>query len=117
VAVLDGRSYRFLGLRQVTTATGRQTIEFTIGSAGGHVNTRPNAGVIRHPARFAILYVAPATKETSYSVVTVRPDATVSVTPRTLLSDAQSEEVHARTGRRSAHGMTAAALSNRASTG
>ena len=86
VAVLDGRSYRFVGPRQLSTDTGRPTIEFTIGSAGGHVDTRLNAGVIKHPARYAIFYVAAGTKETSYAVVTVRPDATVSITPRTLLS-------------------------------
>jgi hypothetical protein len=103
VAVLDGRSYRFLGLWHLTTVTGRPTLEFTIGSAGGHVDTRPNAGVIKHPARFAILYVVAATKETSFSLVTVRPDATVSITPRALLGDAGGmSTTPARTGGRTA---------------
>jgi hypothetical protein len=41
--------------------------------------------VIRHPARYSILYVTADTGETSYAVVTVGPDASVVVTSRTLL--------------------------------
>lgn len=80
-AVLDGRSYDFLGPQEVPTTTGGTTTEFTLGSAGGHVSTRPNPGVITHPARFAILRVDPARHSTRYSVVTVDPDASVTVTP------------------------------------
>lgn len=80
-AVLDGRSYDFVGPQQVTTTAGGSATEFTLGSAGGHVSTRPNPGVIQHPARFAILRVDPAKHTTRYSVVTVEPDASVTVTP------------------------------------
>ncbi|WP_028638551.1 hypothetical protein [Nocardioides sp. URHA0032] len=86
VAVLDGRSYEFLGPRPVETSDGSETTEFTVGSAGGHVSTEPDPGVIRHPARFAVLSFRPATGATTYSVVTVNPDASVSITPRLPLS-------------------------------
>ena len=86
-AVLDGRSYEWVGPQHLTTETGRPTLEYTSGSAGGHVSTLPNPGVIKSPARFTIVYVDPTTGETTYSVVTVDPSATVSVTPRTPLGD------------------------------
>jgi hypothetical protein len=86
VAVLDGRSYQFVGPQRVTTDQGRPTIEFTVGSAGGHVDTNPDPGVIRNPARFTVLFFNTDTSETSYAVVTVEPDATVTVTPRTQIS-------------------------------
>ena len=54
--------------------------ELTTGSAGGHVSTQPNPGVLRAPARFAILTYAPAHGHLRYAVVTVRPDASVTVT-------------------------------------
>ena len=92
VAVLDGRSYQFVGPRHLTTEAGDPTIEFTSGSAGGHVDTIPNPGVIRNPARFSILYVDKATGGRSYAVVTVAPDASVSVTPRTPLTSSATLE-------------------------
>jgi hypothetical protein len=86
VAVLDGRSYRFVGPKHVTTETGRPTFEFTSGSAGGHVDTTPDPGLIKNPATFSVLFFDPETSETSYAVVTVEPDATVTASPRTPLS-------------------------------
>ncbi len=80
VAVLDGRSYQFLGPRPVETTTGDHVYELTTGSAGGHVSTEPNPGVLRSPARFAILTYAPDHQHLRYAVVTVRTDATVTVT-------------------------------------
>ncbi len=82
VAVLDGRSYAFVGPQRVTTADGGVTTEFTSGSGGGHTDTTPDPGVIEHPARFSIFYVDPETLSTSYAVVTVQPDASVTVTNR-----------------------------------
>ena len=77
--MLDGRSYDFLGAQQVQTPTG-QTTELTLGSAGGHVDTKPDPGIIQHPARFAILYVDPDRDQARYAVVTVDPDASVDIT-------------------------------------
>lgn len=85
-AVVDGRSYQFLGPQPVPSRTGSATTEFTLGSAGGHVSTGPNPGMIQHAARFAILYVRPDTGAAEYSVVTVLPDASVTVTPRAPLA-------------------------------
>jgi hypothetical protein len=85
-AVLDGRSYDFLGPQQVQTATDETATEFTLGSAGGHADTRPNPGIISHPARFAIMYVDPDTLRTRYSVVTVKPDESVTITPPVALN-------------------------------
>jgi hypothetical protein len=85
VAVLDGRSFQFVGPQEVPTTSGPPAIEFTGGSTGGHVDTRPDPGTITHPARFAILTVQPDTGETSYAVVTVNPDASVTVTPEISL--------------------------------
>jgi hypothetical protein len=82
VAVLDGRSFQFLGPRRIETADGGHTYELTNGSAGGHTTTEPNPGAIRHPARFAILKYSPHTHRTTYAVVTVFPDASVTVTRR-----------------------------------
>jgi hypothetical protein len=79
-AVLDGRSFDFVGPRLVTTARA-PVVEYTSGSAGGHVDTRADPGIIRHPARFSLLRYLPSTGTTAYSVVTVRPDAGVDVTP------------------------------------
>jgi hypothetical protein len=78
IAVLDGRSYRYLG---PTRAGSGVSVEYTSGSSGGHVSTRPNPGRIQHPATFSIITTTPTAGETSYSLVTVRPDATVEVTP------------------------------------
>ena len=82
VAVLDGRSYQFLGPRRVETASGGHTYELTIGSAGGHVSTEADPGNIQQPARFAILTYSPSRQHTAYAVVTVFPDASVTVSRR-----------------------------------
>ena len=85
IAVLDGRSYQFVGPQRVPTTSGGPAVEFTGGSTGGHVDTRPDPGTIKHPARFAILTVQPDAGVTTYAVVTVLPDATVTVTPEISL--------------------------------
>jgi hypothetical protein len=85
VAVLDGRSYQFLGPQRVATTTGGHAIELTTGSAGGHVTTEPDPGNIQHPARFAILTYSPGHQRTAYAVVTVFPDASVTVSRRMSL--------------------------------
>ncbi len=85
IAVLDGRSFQFVGPQQVPTASGEAATEFTGGSTGGHVDTKPDPGVITHPARFAILTFRPERGDVRYSVVTVTPDATVTVTPEISL--------------------------------
>jgi hypothetical protein len=82
VAVLDGRSYDFLGPRAVTTTSGTTTYELTNGSAGGHVTTEPNPGAVRNPARFVVITYSPEHQRTWYAVVTVLPDASVTVTDR-----------------------------------
>jgi hypothetical protein len=81
VAVLDGRSYVLRGPRPVHSTSGT-TYELTNGSAGGHVSTRPDPGAIRHPARFVVMIYAAGDHVTTYSVVTVRPDASVTVSER-----------------------------------
>jgi hypothetical protein len=81
VAVLDGRSYQFLGPRRVTTSTGDTAYELTTGSAGGHVSTEPDPGDLQHPARFVVIRYQPGHHRTTYAVVTVAPDASVTVTP------------------------------------
>ena len=78
--MLDGRSFQFVGPQQITTTSGDPTTEFTGGSTGGLVDTKPDPGVITHPARFAILTFRPDLGDVRYSVVTVAPDATVTVT-------------------------------------
>ena len=85
-AVVDGRSFDFLGPQEVQTTTGRTALEITLGSAGGHTDTKPNPGIIDHPARFAILYVEPDTGAARYAVVSVGTDASVSITPPVPLS-------------------------------
>lgn len=85
VAVLDGRSYQFLGPRKVPTGDGGHTFELTTGSAGGHTTTNPDPGDLDHPARYAILTYSPEHHHTSYAVVTVQPDASVTVTKRAPL--------------------------------
>lgn len=80
-AVLDGRSYEFLGPRRVPTESGPPATEFTSGSAGGHVSTDPDPGVIKHPARFTVMKFDPDADRTRYFVVTVEPDASVTVAP------------------------------------
>jgi hypothetical protein len=82
VAVIDGRSYQFLGPRRVETTTGGQAVELTNGSAGGHTSTEPDPGNVQHPARFAILTYNTRSHHTHYAVVTVYPDASVTVSQR-----------------------------------
>jgi hypothetical protein len=82
VAVLDGRSYQFIGPQRVDTTSGGHTYELTTGSAGGHVSTEPDPGNVQHPARFAIITYNPTHQRTRYAVVTVSPDASVTVSPR-----------------------------------
>ncbi|MDH2413188.1 hypothetical protein [Nocardioides sp. CER19] len=77
--VLDGRSYRLIGAQEHTTDDGRTSLEYTQGSAGGHVTTAPNPGDIQHPATFEAFSVNPDTKALHVSVFTVRPDASVQV--------------------------------------
>ena len=86
IAVVDGRSYDFLGPQEVQTATDVPARELTLGSAGGHTDTKPNPGIIDHPARFAVLYVDPEAHAARYAVVTVGTDASVSITPPAPLS-------------------------------
>ncbi|MET0526378.1 MAG: hypothetical protein ABWZ91_16350 [Nocardioides sp.] len=98
VAVLDGRSYQFVGPQEVpvwtaTSAAGSSTVEFTGGSTGGHVTTVPDPGSIQSPARFAILSVQPDSLDATYAVVTVQPDATVTVTPEISLDVPYAEFV------------------------
>jgi hypothetical protein len=82
VAVLDGRSYEFLGPRRVATTGGGHAFELTNGSAGGHVSTEPDPGDIQHPARFVIITYRPTHQRTGYAVVTVFPSGSVTVSPR-----------------------------------
>ncbi len=85
LAVLDGRSFHFVGPQVLQTTSGSTTTEFTGGSTGGHESTTPDPGVITGPARFAILTIQPHTGRTSYAVVTVQPDTSVTVTPEISL--------------------------------
>jgi hypothetical protein len=80
-AVIDGRSFRRIGAQVRTTADGESTLEYTMGSAGGHVDTTPNPGVIQHPATFEAFSLDPATDDLHVSVFTVRPNGSVQVTP------------------------------------
>ncbi|MEP9383791.1 hypothetical protein [Nocardioides sp. KR10-350] len=80
-AVVDGRSYELVGPRTVTTVRGETAVEFTSGSAGGHTTTAPNPGTISSAATFEAFLYDTKTGETRYSVFTVRPDASVTVTP------------------------------------
>ncbi len=96
VAVLDGRSYEFVGPQAVAVTSaaatsGAPAVEFTGGSSGGHVTTVPDPGAVKSPARFAILSVQPDGGEATYAVVTVDPDSTVTVT-REISLDVEYEE-------------------------
>jgi hypothetical protein len=96
VAVLDGRSYEFVGPQAVpvtaaTATSGAPAIQFTGGSTGGHVTTVPDPGAVKSPARFAILSVEPDGGDATYAVVTVDPDTTVAVTPEISLDVAYEE--------------------------
>ena len=81
VVVIDGRSFRRIGPQVRTTAEGHSTLEYTMGSAGGHVDTTPNPGVIQHPATFEAFSLDPGTGDLHVSVVTVRPNGSVQVSP------------------------------------
>jgi hypothetical protein len=80
VAVIDGRSFRRVGAQVRTTADGDPTLEYTMGSAGGHVDTTPNPGVIQHPATFEAFSLDPGSGDLHVSVITVRPNGSVQVT-------------------------------------
>ena len=86
IAVLDGRSFDFVGPQAVLTSTGDQIVHYTGGSSGGHTDTRPDPGDIKDPATFSILTLPNDGRPATYAVVTVRPDATVTVTPEISLS-------------------------------
>ena len=77
----------------VRSASGAPATEFTGGSTGGHVTTVPDPGAIKSPARFAILSVQPDGEDTTYAVVTVAPDTTVTVTPEISLDVTYQEFV------------------------
>jgi hypothetical protein len=85
IAVLDGRSFEFLGPERVATTDGGSTLHFTGGSSGGHTDTRPDPGNIKDPATFSVLTVPDDGGQATYAVVTVRPDASVTVTPEISL--------------------------------
>jgi hypothetical protein len=85
VAVIDGRSFQRLGAQVRTTREGRPTLEYTLGSAGGHVSTAPNPGVIQHPATFEAFALDTKTDALQVSVFTVRPNGSVEVTAPTPL--------------------------------
>ncbi len=79
VAVFDGRSFTYVGPKMVETTQGGQAVEYTSGSAGGHVDTRPDPGPVKNQATFSIITIDPETGDGSYSVVTVEADGTVRV--------------------------------------
>ena len=82
VAVLDGRSFQFVGPQEVhDVRRHRRHPSSPEAAAEGHTDTRPDPGRIRNPARFAVLTVRPDTGEATYALVTVSPDASVTVTP------------------------------------
>jgi hypothetical protein len=85
IAVLDGRSFEFVGPQEVATTNGGPALEFTGGSSGGHGDTSPDPGAVRNPATFSILTLRPDGAPATYAVVTVRPDAAVDVTPEISL--------------------------------
>ena len=87
IAVLDGRSFQFVGPQQVPTASGMTSGDASSPAAApaGTSTTVPDPGVIKSPARFAILTVQPDGGDATYAVVTVEPDTTVTVTPEISL--------------------------------
>ncbi len=86
-AVLDGRSYTLMGPQIVQTAAGDESIQYTGGSAGGHVSTRPDPGPVKNTATFTIVTFDPESDETSYAVVSVQPDGSVTVSPERPLTE------------------------------
>ncbi|GAA1947292.1 hypothetical protein GCM10009798_02930 [Nocardioides panacihumi] len=79
VAVIDGRSFKPLGVQVHAGPTGEQSLEYTGGSAGGHVSTEPNPGDIQNPATFEAFSLNPSTGALSVSVFTVKPDGSVDI--------------------------------------
>jgi hypothetical protein len=55
------------------------------------VSTEPDPGNIQHPATFAILTYTPERRHTTYAVVTVHPDTSVTVGPRRSLGPPRTE--------------------------
>jgi hypothetical protein len=90
-AVLDGRSYTFVGPQQIETAAAGTATQFTSGSAGGHVDTRPDPGKIKNRATFTIFTFDPETANTTYAVVGVEPDASVTVSAERSLTEPFSD--------------------------
>ena len=80
VAVLDGRSYEFLGPQDVPVAVGPTGHRVHLRQHRRARHDRPDPGTIKSPARFAILSVQPDSGDATYAVVTVDPDTTVTVT-------------------------------------
>jgi len=77
-AVIGGRSYDQLPTQSFTTDAGTSVL-FTAGSGGGHKSTTPNPGRIQNPATYEIFKVDKTTGMLRYAVVTVNPDAAVSI--------------------------------------
>lgn len=93
LAVVDGRSFHRVGVQQRPVPDGRTAVEYTVGSAGGHVDTRPNPGPVQHPATFEIFTLGPTTHRLDARVITVRPDASVSVsTPIIVVAGQDTDE-------------------------
>lgn len=90
-AVLDGRSFTRIGPQQVPTSTGGTATEYTSGSAGGHVDTRPNPGIIKHPATFTIVSFDPETGGATYVDVSVEPDTSVTIAPELVLTEPRAD--------------------------
>jgi hypothetical protein len=86
-AVLDGRSYTLVGPQVVSTADGDVSIQYTGGSAGGHVDTRPDPGPVKNTATFTIVTFTPQSEETTYAVVSVEPDGSVTVSPERPITE------------------------------
>jgi len=77
-AVIAGREFDQLPIQSFTTDDGT-SVEFTAGSGGGHKTTNPNPGRIQNPATYEIFKVDKTTGVLRYAVVTVNPDAAVSI--------------------------------------
>ncbi len=87
IAVLDGRSFTLVGPQLVESEDGLETVEYTSGSAGGHITTRPDPGPVKSTATFSIIAVDPETDVGSYAVVSVEPDGSVSVSEERALTE------------------------------
>jgi hypothetical protein len=77
--VIDGRSFRRVGPRVHATKDGTPSLEYTLGSAGGHADTEPNPGDIQHPATFEAFSLDPETGLLHVSVFTIRPNGSVEI--------------------------------------